>query len=147
MIHLSISLNYFEAKKTIKYMKKCQLLSYVQLFAIPWTVAHQAPLSVKFSRQEYRSGQPCPSPGDLPNSGIKPRSQSPEVLHWQADCLSLSRLGTPFRPCCVASHYYIKQMYLFKHSATINFSIQKPVDFLIATIRKQFKLLKPKSEN
>ena len=40
----------------------------------PWTVAHQVPLSIGFSRQEYWSGLPCPLPGDLPNPGIKPRS-------------------------------------------------------------------------
>ena len=40
----------------------------------PWTVAHQAPLSMRFSRQEYWSGLPFPSPGDLPDTGIKPRS-------------------------------------------------------------------------
>ena len=39
-----------------------------------WTVAHQAPLSMGFSRQEYWSGLPCPSPGDLPNAGFKPTS-------------------------------------------------------------------------
>ena len=44
------------------------------LFEIPWTVAHQVPLSMGFSRQEYRTGLPFPSPGDLPNPGIKPRS-------------------------------------------------------------------------
>ena len=48
--------------------------SYVLLFATPWTVAHQAPLSVGFSRQEYWSGLPFPSPGDLPDPGIEPRS-------------------------------------------------------------------------
>ena len=42
--------------------------------ATPWTVAHQIPLSMEFSRQEYWNGLPFPSPGDLPNSGIKPRS-------------------------------------------------------------------------
>ena len=42
--------------------------------ATPWTVAHQVPLSMGFSRQEYLSGLPCPPPGDLPNPGIKPRS-------------------------------------------------------------------------
>ena len=51
-----------------------QLLSCVQLYVTPWTVALQAPLSLRFSRQEYRSGQTFPSPGDLPNLGIKPRS-------------------------------------------------------------------------
>ena len=41
------------------------MLSCVQLFATPWTVAHQAPLSMEFSRQEYWSGLPCPCPEDL----------------------------------------------------------------------------------
>ena len=50
------------------------LLSRVQLFATPWTVAYQALPSMGFSRQEYWSGLPFPSPGDLPNSGIEPRS-------------------------------------------------------------------------
>ena len=49
-------------------------LSCVQLFATPWTVAYQAPPSMGFSRQDYWSGLPFPSPGDLPNPGIKPRS-------------------------------------------------------------------------
>ena len=43
-------------------------------FAIPWTVARQAPLSISFLRQEYCSGLPFPSPGDLPDPGIKPAS-------------------------------------------------------------------------
>ena len=45
--------------------------SYVRLFATSWAVAHQAPLSMGFSRQEYWSGLPCPPPGDLPDSGIE----------------------------------------------------------------------------
>ena len=49
-------------------------LSRVQLFVDPWTVAYQAPLSMGFSRQEYWSGLPFPSPGDLPDPGIEPRS-------------------------------------------------------------------------
>ena len=48
--------------------------SRVQLCAALWIVAHQAPLSMGFSRQEYWSGLPFPSPGDLPNPGIKPAS-------------------------------------------------------------------------
>ena len=48
--------------------------SHVQLFATPWTVAQQSPLSVGFPRQEYWKGLPCPPPGDLPNPGIKPAS-------------------------------------------------------------------------
>ena len=46
----------------------------VQLFATPWTVAYQAPPSMGFSRQEYWSGLPFPSPRDLPDPGIEPRS-------------------------------------------------------------------------
>ena len=51
-----------------------QLLSCVQLFATPWTVAYQAPLSMAFPWQEYRSRLPFPSPGDLPDPGIEPMS-------------------------------------------------------------------------
>ena len=68
-------------------------LSHVQLFATPWTVVHQAPLSMGFSRQEYWSGLPFPTPEDLPNPGIKPTSlMSPALasrlltasLTWEA---------------------------------------------------------------
>ena len=52
----------------------CESLSHVWLFVTPRTVAHQAPLSVGFSRQEYWSGLSCPPPGDLPDPGIKPIS-------------------------------------------------------------------------
>ena len=51
-----------------------QSLSHVRLFATPRTIAYQAPLSMGFSRQEYWSGLPCPSPRDLPDPGIEPRS-------------------------------------------------------------------------
>ena len=54
--------------------RKVKLLSHVQLFAAPWTVAYQASQSIGFSRQEYWSGLPLPSPRDLPDPGIKPRS-------------------------------------------------------------------------
>ena len=66
------------------YMKCCsevstaaaaaQSLSRVQLLVTPWTVARQAPLSMRVPRQEYWSGLPFPSPGDLPEPGIKPES-------------------------------------------------------------------------
>ena len=65
-------------------------LSRVQLFVTPWTVAHQAPLSRGFSRQEYWSGLPFPSPGDLPNPRIEPRSPALE-----ADALSSHPPGKP----------------------------------------------------
>ena len=52
----------------------CSGLSRVRLFAAPWTVPHQAPLSMEFFRQEYRSGSPVPTPGYVPDPGIKPAS-------------------------------------------------------------------------
>ena len=55
------------------------LLSCVRLFATPWTVAYQVPPTMGFSRNEYWSGLPFPSPGDLPNPGIKPRSPALHV--------------------------------------------------------------------
>ena len=65
------------------YKVKVKSLSRVWLFATPGTVAHQAPPSMGFSRQEYWSGLPFPSPGDLPDPGIKPRSPA-----LQADALT-----------------------------------------------------------
>ena len=53
---------------------KVKSLSHVRLFATPWTVAYQVPPSMGFSRQEYQSGLPFPSPGDLPDPGIEPSS-------------------------------------------------------------------------
>ena len=66
---------------------KVKSLSLVHLFATPLTVAHQAPPFMGFSRQEYWSGLPFPSPGDLPNPGIKPRSPALE-----ADALTSEQL-------------------------------------------------------
>ena len=67
-----------------------KVLSHVQLFVTPWTVAHQAPLSMGFSRQEQWSGLSFPSPGDLPDLGIKPRSPA-----LQADALTSEPTGKP----------------------------------------------------
>ena len=53
---------------------KVKSLSRVRLFVTPWTVAYQAPLSMGFSRHEYWSELPFPSPGDLPNPGVEPGS-------------------------------------------------------------------------
>ena len=58
----------------------CAVLSRVRLFATPWTVASQAPLSLEFFRQEYWSGLPFLSPGDLPDPGIKPVSLMSSAL-------------------------------------------------------------------
>ena len=67
-----------------------KLLSRVRLFASPWTVAYQAPRSMGFSREEYWSGLPFPSPGDLPDPGIEPRSPA-----LQADSLPSEPPGKP----------------------------------------------------
>ena len=67
-----------------------KLLSRVGLFAIPWTVAYQAPPSIEFSRQEYWDGLPFPSAGDLPDPGIKPMSPT-----LQADALPSEPPGKP----------------------------------------------------
>ena len=56
------------------------VLSRVQLFATPWTIAHQALLSMNFPRQEYWSGLPCSPPGDLPDPEIEPTSFASPVL-------------------------------------------------------------------
>jgi len=68
------------------------LLSRVSLFVTLWTVVYQAPLSMAFSRQEYWSELPFPSPGDLPNPGIKPRSPA-----LQADSLPSEPPGKPLK--------------------------------------------------
>ena len=76
---------------TWKWKGKVKLLSHVWLFATPWTVAHQAPPSMGFTRQEYWSGLPFPSPEDLPKPGIKPGAP---IL--QADSLLSELQGSPF---------------------------------------------------
>ena len=68
-----------------------KLLSRVQLYAIPWTVAYQAPSSMEFSRQEYWSRLPFPSPGDLPNPWIELRSPA-----LQANALLSEPPGKPY---------------------------------------------------
>ena len=50
----------------------CCVLNFVGFFVAPWTVAHQAPLAMEFSRQKYWGGAPFPCPGDLPDPGIEP---------------------------------------------------------------------------
>ena len=64
-------------------------ISHVRLFTTSWTAALQTPLSMEFSRQEYWSGLPLPTAGDLPNPG------NLCLLHWQADSLPQRHLGSP----------------------------------------------------
>ena len=72
------------------YNYSVHLLSCVRLFAILWTIACQAPLSMGFPRQEYWSGLPFPSPRGLPDLGI-----GSTYLGWRTDSLPLSHLGSP----------------------------------------------------
>ena len=76
------------ARHTFKPLCAC-MLSHARLFLTPWTVAHQAPLSMGLSRQEYWSRLPCLPPGDLPDPEIKPVSPA-----LQTNSLPLSHLGS-----------------------------------------------------
>ena len=91
VVLICISLTISNAKHLFIFKKKkVKSLSHVQLFATLWTVARQAPLSMGFSRQEYWSGLPFPSPGDLLNPGIELRSPT-----LQADALTSEPPGKP----------------------------------------------------
>ena len=74
-------------------MYLCPVVSVMSDFATPWTIACQAPLSMGFSRPEYWSGLPFPSPGDLPDPGMEPGSP---IL--QADSLPSEPPGKPNSP-------------------------------------------------
>ena len=86
-----------EKKKKEAFWKPSTCLlsrfSSVRLRVTVWTVDCQAPLSIGFSRQEYKSGLPCPPPGDHPNPGIEPTFLS--LLPWQAGSLPLVPPGNP----------------------------------------------------
>ena len=78
---------------------KVKLLSRVQLFVTPWTVAYQAPQSMECSRHEYWSGLPFPSPVDLPDPGIKPRSPTLQAQTlYCLSCESRSGMSDSLRP-------------------------------------------------
>ena len=79
---------------------KVKSLSCVRLFVTPWAVAHQAPPSMGFSRQEYWSELPFPSPGDLPDPGIEPKSPA-----LQADALISEPPGKP--QICICMCIYV----------------------------------------
>ena len=85
-----MNLNIIMLIKLTEKKVKVKSLSRVRLFETPWTVAYLAPPSMGFSRQEYWNGLPFPSPGDLPNLGIEPRSPA-----FQADALTSEPPGKP----------------------------------------------------
>ena len=76
-----------------KAMYELSRYSCVWLFATRWTIAHQAPLSMGFSRQQYRSQLPFPSPGDLPDPGSNPTLL--HFLYWRSGPLPLVPPGKP----------------------------------------------------
>ena len=84
-----------------------QSLSHVWLFVIPWTVAHQDPLPMEFSRQEYWSRLSFCSPGDLPHPG-----SNPGLLHWRQTFYCLSHKGSQRSPC---RHLYPDILWLRIH--------------------------------
>ena len=76
---------------------KVKSLSRVQLFAIPWTAAHQAPLSMGFSSQEYWSGLPFPTPGNVPDTGTEPISLVSPALAGRFFTTEPPRQSLPLR--------------------------------------------------
>ena len=124
--------------------------SRVWLFVTPWTVAHQAPLSMGFSRQQYRSGLPFPSPGDLPNPGRKPSLL--HLLNWQAKSLCTELSGKPtsfvseviYKPCQINQIIYWLIIYIYTHiywcfwTVVLEKTLESPLD------SKEIKPVHPK---
>ena len=100
--------------RSILFTPVCaQVLSYVRLFGIPWTVAHQAPLSMGFSRQVYWSGLPFPAPMDLPDPGIEPVSPVSPVMTG-----GFFTTETPRKPFFLVSLFLLK---LTSFNVTVSF--------------------------
>ena len=102
-----------------------KLLSHVRLFATPWTVDCQALLSMAFSRQEYWSGLPFPSPGNLPDPGIEPGSPALE-----ADALTSEPPGPETLKKKQKNFAKLKIKYLRKKFAQKNASTGKDESYL-----------------
>ena len=135
---LFIQLNFFFPPwariLTIKRgMKRASLSVMSRIFATPWTVAYQGPLSLGFSRQECWSGLPCPPPGDLPDPEIKLTSLKSPAL--QEDSLPLSYPRSPQRGIgllnCYKTMWKMSEDAGFREVATN----AKSVNFLIWTIK------------
>ena len=93
----------FHHLEQIKEKVKVKSVSRVRLFVTPWTITYQAPQSMEFSRQEYWSELPFPTPKDLPNPGIE--------LHWETDSLPLVSPGKPkwMSMCCIQIKFYLQK--------------------------------------
>ena len=102
--------------------------SCVRLCATLWTVSHQAPLSMGFSRQQYWSGLPFPPPGDLPDPGIKPSSQASPTLAGRFFTTSTTWEAFILRYASIISQYdwkeKIKQIQHSKINKTMSCNIQ-----------------------
>ena len=86
------------------------MLSHVRLFATPWTITCQVPLSMEFSRQEYWSGLPFPPSGDLPTQGSNLHFFC--LLYWQVDSLPLAPSGKSFKHHVLCVLCLVTQSYL-----------------------------------
>ena len=98
----------------LSHFSHAKSLQSLQFFGTPWTVAHQAPLSMGFSRQEYWSGLPCPSPEGLSDPGIEPTS----LLHWQSSSLPLA---PPGKHWSMVSFHLKSEMKVFTRVHTCSF--------------------------
>ena len=117
---------------------------HVQLFVTPWTVAHQAPLCMGFSRQEYWSGLPCPPPGDLPDPGIEPSSlycpawqvhSLPGVPIKQVWCLNFS-FKSLLHPQPASLPLLPKRLLLLNSHLWLVLTLQRRLSFYSSSIRK-----------
>ena len=102
--------------------------NHVQLLVTPWTIAHQASLSMGFSKQEYWSELPCPTPGDLPDPGIKPMSLISPALAGRF-FTSSTTLGAHFP---LHAKIYLQKLYIFKqvpHWLFPSFSAEAIINF------------------
>ena len=116
----------FIVSPEIQWSEAVRSVSRVWLFATPWGVAYLAPLSMGFSRQECWSGLPFPSPGDLPDPGIKPRSPA-----LQADALQSEPPGKPRNP----TFSFFKIFYTILGSLHFhrNFKVSLPISIKLPT--------------
>ena len=100
------------------------MLARVQLFATPWTAARQAPLSMEFSRQEYRSGLPFPFPGDLPNPGIEPGSLALRADSLLSEPAAPAVVGAAILKCLTKSETALSLMLSIQSAFCINHCVQ-----------------------
>ena len=127
--------------------------SRVRLFATPWTMAHQAPLSMGLSRQEYWSGLPCPPPGDLPVPGIEPASLASPAL--AGGLLTTTAIWDSLMLCLVMVSSFLmildvpwyKRCYRWWFEATIDkYLVHFPLGSMINNAGEHNFAYSPKSE-